>query len=177
MFASILVFVCFAISVSQSCFSRYCPTCPKTDLESNFNKASIVFRARILSGPRQEVITPKDDEQISVSFYDPNDVYIVKIVKIFKGEENVTQLPGIKFLGLRRTSIVIDFHTPAQWWKMCIPSLNNLKLGRELLLSGFIQEGTLRSSFCDMRYTWASVTHQQRQTLNERHSNDHVYER
>ena len=53
------------------------------------------MRAKILSEPKQEV-TPNIDELSQVSSYDPDDVYSVKIIKIFKGEENVTALPGIR---------------------------------------------------------------------------------
>lgn len=163
--------LCFAISSSQGCISRLCPTCSQNDLQREFNEAPIVFRAKILSGPRQEVIK-QDREQIS--FYDPNDVYMLKIDKIFKGEANVTELPGIKFLGLRRESIAMDFHTPGQWWEMCLPSLKALKHGREYLLSGSIQKSTLRSSFCDMRYSWSSVTYEERRALNREHRNASV---
>lgn len=130
-----------------------------------------MLHARILSGPRQEV-TPNDKEGSQISLYDPDDVYSVKIVKIFKGEENVTQLPGIQSLGVRSPSLVIDFHTPAEWWQMCLPSLITLEHGHEYLLSGYVSEGKLRSSFCDMRLSWASVTHQQRKGLNGQYSNN-----
>lgn len=129
-----------------------------------------MLRARILSGPRQEV-TANDEELRQLSTYEPDDVYSVKIVKIFKGKENVTRLPGIQSLGVRNPSLVIDFHTPAQWWKMCIPSLISLERGHEYLLTGYIHEGKLRSSYCDLRHGWASVTHQQRKGLHEEYGN------
>ena len=128
------------------------------------------MRARILSGPRSEV-TPDDDELSRLSTYDPDDVYSVKIIKIFKGEENVTALPGIHTVGARRfrragsPSLIVDFHRPAKWWSQCIPSLKALEHGHEYLLSGYILEGKLRSSYCDVRQSWESVTHQQRMGL------------
>ena len=119
------------------------------------------MRAKILSGPRQEV-TPNDEELSQVSSYDPDDVYSVKIMKIFKGERNVTALPGIRTVGVRSPSLIVDFHSPAKWLSGCIPSLKALKHGHEYLLSSYILEGKLRSSYCDVRQSWTSVTHQQR---------------
>lgn len=132
---------------------------------------STVLRARILTGPEQEV-TSEDDNAPPLSSDDPDDVYSVKIVKIFKGKENATQLLGIKSIGVRSPNLVIDFHTPARWWKMCIPSLIDLEHGHEYLLSGFIDEGKLHSSYCDMRYSWTSVTHRQRKGLNGQFHNN-----
>ena len=128
-----------------------------------------VMHVRVLSGPRQEV-TANDDILSQVSSYDPDDVYSVQIVNIFKGKENVTQLPGLQLVGVRSPIFVIDFHTPAQWWEFCIPSLKAMKRGHEYLLSGYIEKDKLRSSYCNMRHSWASVTHQQRRGLNGKYS-------
>lgn len=123
-----------------------------------------MLHAKVLSGPTQEV-TPEDEELKKISSYDPHDVYRLKIIKIFKGGEKITQLPGIQFTGIHNESIVIKYHTPAAWWKFCIPSLSALDRGHDYLLSGYIEEGKLRSSFCDVRRAWDSVTHKQKRGL------------
>ena len=122
-----------------------------------------------MSGPTQEV-TPEDEEPKIISDYVPHDVYRLKIIKIFKGEEKITQLPGIQFTGIRNESLVIKYHTPAAWWKFCIPSLSALDRGHDYLLSGYIDEGKVRSSFCDVRRTWESVNHKQKKLLKGRYN-------
>ena len=62
-----------------------------------------------------------DDELSQGSSYDPDDVYSVKIIKIFIGEENITALPGIRTVGVRSPSLIVDFHSPAKWLSDCIP--------------------------------------------------------
>ena len=117
-----------------------------------------VLRARVWSGPREA--PPDEDDEFS-SFYS-DQVYSLKIVEIFKGEKEISHLPGVVSVGVRSPSLMVDLHTP---FKFSSCSFRLHKSG-EYLLSGYILNNELRSSFCDLRQKWAFVTPQKRAELN-----------
>lgn len=116
------------------------------------NSISIVLRARVWSEPRDAIPTKGDE----FSFLFPDQVYSLKIVEIFKGKEKVNQLPGLVSVGVRSPSLMIDLHTPTRFIS-CSFSLQN---GKEYLLSGYIHNDKMRSSFCGFRWKWTHVTPQ-----------------
>ena len=117
-----------------------------------------VLRARVWSGPREAA--PDEDDEFS-SFYS-DQVYSLKIVEIFKGEKEISHLPGVVSVGVRSPSLMVDLHTPFKF-SSCSFQLHK---GREYLLSGYVLDNELRSSFCDLRQKWTHVTPQQRAELN-----------
>ena len=117
-----------------------------------------VLRARVWSGPREA--PPDEDDEFS-SFYS-DQVYSLKIVEIFKGEKEISHLPGVVSVGVRSPSLMVDLHTPSKFSSCSFP----LHKGSEYLLSGYILDSKLGSSFCDLRQKWTHVTPQQRAELN-----------
>ena len=118
-----------------------------------------VFRARVWSGPR-EAPPDKDDDEFS-SFY-RDQIYSLKIVEIFKGENEISYLPGAVSVGVRSPSLMVDIHTPTKWSSCSF----RLHKGTEYLLSGYVIDNKLTSSSCYLRQEWTYVTPQQRAGLN-----------
>lgn len=104
------------------------------------------MRARVWSEPRDAAPTKGDE----FSFLFPDQVYTLKIVEVFKGNEKVKQLPGVSSIGVRGLGVLIDLHTPTRF----VSCSFMLQKGKEYLMSGFIHNEKLRSSFCDLRLKW-----------------------
>ena len=117
-----------------------------------------VFRARVWSGPI-DAPPDKDDGEFS-SFY-RDQVYSLKIVEVFKGEKEISHLPGVVSVGVRSPSLMVDLHTPTKFSSCSF----RLYKGTEYLLSGYVVNNKLRSSFCSLRQEWTYVTPQQRAGL------------
>ncbi|KAL9973185.1 hypothetical protein ACROYT_G019603 [Oculina patagonica] len=148
---SIVVLLCIgAVTVCHGCL------CLRTDPKDDFCNAEIVLRARVWSEPRDAV--PIKGNKTSSLFIDPDQIYSLKIVEIFKGKEKVNQLPGVLSVGVRNSVLLVDLHTPSKtdscsFW---------LQKGKEYLLSAFIHKNKLGSFFCDLRWRWTHVTPQLR---------------
>ena len=116
-----------------------------------------VLRARVWSGP---IDAPPDKDDEFSSFY-RDQVYSLKIVEIFKGEKEISHLPGVVSVGVRSPSLMVDLHTPTKFSSCSF----RLYKGTEYLLSGHVVNNKLRSSFCSLRQEWTYVTPQQRAGL------------
>ena len=116
-----------------------------------------VLRARVWSGPSE---APPDENDEFSSFYS-DQVYNLKIAEIFKGDKEINYLPGVVSVGVRSPSVIVDLHTPTKFSSCSF----RLHKGREYLLSGYVLDNKLRSSFCDLRQEWIHVTPQQRAGL------------
>ena len=117
-----------------------------------------VLRARVWSGP---IDAPPDKDYGEFSSFYRDQVYSLKIVEVFKGEKEISHLPGVVSVGVRSPSLMADLYTPTKF-SSCSFGLHK---GREYLLSGYVLDNKLRSSFCDLRQEWTHVTPQQRAGL------------
>ncbi|XP_078369442.1 metalloproteinase inhibitor 3-like [Oculina patagonica] len=155
---SVVILLC--IGTVMVCHA--CMRCRRTDPRDEFCNAEIVLRARVWSEPR-DADPVKGDE---FSFIIPDQVYSLKIIEIFKGKEKVNQLPGALSVGVRNLGLLIDLHTPTRF----ISCSFRLQKGKEYLLSGYIRNNKLRSSFCSLRWRWTHVPTQLRAVLNGQYS-------
>lgn len=152
---SVVVLLFVAFTASQAC------SCSKPHPRNAFCRSSFVFRARVLSGPRNDV-APQDNNFFG--FVDQ--VYSLKIVEIFKGKENVTQVNGVYSFGVRNPSLMADLFTPSSIFSCDV----QLKPGTEYLLTGHIydHDRKLRMNLCNWHPRWTNVTPSQREGLKGR---------
>lgn len=150
-FSAVILFCMSMVTVSQACL------CFPSDTQDDFCTAAIVLRARVWSGP---IDAPPDKDDEFSSFY-RDQVYSLKIVEIFKGEKEISHLPGVVSVGVRSPSLMVDLHTPTKFSSCSF----RLYKGTEYLLSGYVVNNKLRSSFCSLRQEWTYVTPQQRAGL------------
>ena len=102
-------------------------------------------------------MTTSDDQLLD--FVDQ--VYSIKVIEIFKGKENVTQVKGTHFFGVRNPSLMADIFTPSKMFSCDV----HLERGVEYILAGYIYDNKLRMHLCNWHEPWANVTPLQRKGL------------
>ena len=120
------------------------------------------MRARVWSKGR-DAIPAKNDTYSSLS---RAQVYTLKIVEVFKGKEQLKQLPGVVSVGVRSPGYMVDLHTPSR----DISCSFALHKGKEYLLSAYINNNKLHSNFCDIRQRWTYVTSEERAGVSGRYN-------
>ena len=107
-----------------------------------------MVRAHIV-GVSDGPLPPDAPKDIPPMYIAPQ-VYTIRIVKIYKGENLINETEGAELHGSTSKNIKASLYTPSKGISCQVP----LPIGEVYLLSGLVEENKLKMGFCDWRRKW-----------------------
>jgi len=150
-------FLCNAlIAVCRAC------SCLPSHPQNEYCNSAFVIRAKVLSESTEAPLQTESPEtalleNIPAEFIQEQ-VYTLRILKIYKGALEINSTEGIKVYGSRKRTLKAKLYTPARASSCNVP----LRNGTVYLLTGQILNRRLRTGGCKWRTEWSQITRKQR---------------
>ncbi|KAM7450583.1 metalloendopeptidase inhibitor [Porites harrisoni] len=142
-------------------FCRTCSCLPRHP-QNDYCNSAFVIRAKVLSKSTEEPLLTESTEtavleKIPVEFIQEQ-VYTLRILKIYKGAMDVKETNGAQVYGSRRRTWLAKLYTTPNASSCNVPLRNNTVY----LLTGQILNKKLRTGSCNWRTEWSEITRKQR---------------
>lgn len=154
----LVVFFLSNALISVCCACSCLPSHPQNE----YCNSAFVIRAKVLSESTEKPLQTEPpetaiEEDIPAEFIQEQ-VYTLRILKIYKGAREINKTEGVEVYGSRRRTLRAKLYTPARASSCHVPLRNRTVY----LLTGQILHGKLRTGGCKWRTEWSLITRKQR---------------
>lgn len=151
----VLVILLFEVALVAIC--RAC-SCLPSHPQNEYCNSAFVIRAKVLSETTEVPLLTEPPEPMIPAEFIQEQVYTLRILKIYKGAMEINSSEGIEVYGSRKRTLRARLYTPARASSCRVDLLNNTVY----LLTGQILKGRLRTGGCKWRTEWSLITRKQR---------------